>query len=354
MIQKDNLDASLVQWIMSTTGLGPGIGEVFYVAPATSTTSLYKNQLEKMGILQANMFATPTAAYAAMSANRNDIMLVMPGKYTQTESLTWDKAHTHMLGLGGPNQMGHWRTSSEYDKRNVVLNTVTEEVAENINITGENCQFHNIMVVNEGDNAANLAAVKVNKHGCYFKNVHFLGNVKSSQIAEVEAASLYIHTYADYCMFDSCIIGGNTYVGTRTGVASGQLTFSSPDGVTGPSNGMFKDCLFWSRSNTAEVGIIRFSTTVCINRDWIFDNCLFTNHSPNYAVQLAGVFVGTGTHTANVILRNGCTAVECDEWQTMDYLSLIVADMPVVDSGGGLVRVPSTSTFTSTSRNYTT
>ena len=85
MIQLDNLDPSLVQWIMQQTGLGPGIGELFWVAPAASATSQFRTQLQRWGVEQNyKIYTAPATAHAAMVANRNDVMLIMPGKYTGT------------------------------------------------------------------------------------------------------------------------------------------------------------------------------------------------------------------------------------------------------------------------------
>ena len=306
----------------------------------------------------ARIFTTPTLAEDSMVAYRNDVMLVMPGKYTQTASLSWDKAHTHLIGLGGPNTMGHYRTSSENDRRNTLIHTVTTEVAETINLTGPNCQFHNVHIHNEGSHASNVAALKVNGYGFYAKNSTFRGATGTDALTAVEAGSVYLHTDADYCLFENCVMGHNTYsAGVKTGVASGHLVFSVGTAVAGPQNGRFKDCLFQLRSQTVTAGLVRLAGTPpaggnMADRDWIFDNCLFTNIWVSWQDQCNAVFVGVPSSTCNIILR-GCTAVGFDEWQDLDLSNMIVADMPVVDSGGGLVRAPTTGPFTSVYRDYT-
>ena len=101
-IKKRNLDNSLIQWIMNYAGLGPGIGDIRYVAPAHSATSLYRQQLEELGVDSEDIYTLPSLAYAAVSANRNDVILLCPGTYTETATITWAKAQTHMIGIGNP------------------------------------------------------------------------------------------------------------------------------------------------------------------------------------------------------------------------------------------------------------
>ena len=64
-IKKRNLDPALVQWIMTQTGLGVGIGEIHWVAPATSATSQYRAQLQNMGVEIGNKIHTTIDAAMA-------------------------------------------------------------------------------------------------------------------------------------------------------------------------------------------------------------------------------------------------------------------------------------------------
>ena len=76
MIKKRNLDPSLVQWIMTVTGLGPGIGELHWVAPVDSATSQYRAQLESWGVgIDHKIHTTVAGAFAKAVAYRNDVIL---------------------------------------------------------------------------------------------------------------------------------------------------------------------------------------------------------------------------------------------------------------------------------------
>ena len=356
MIRRHNLDPSLIQWLMTLTGAGPGLGDVHYlVKPNSAYYSWLKDDLRVDG---AHIHHDFKAGEDALTADRNDCLLVYPGRYTEITSTAWDKAHTHLIGLGGPNAMGHYRTSSENDRGNTLIHTVTTEVAEVINVTGKNCQFHNIHVHNEGSHASNVAALKLNGYGFQTKNCTYRGATGTDALTAVEAGSVYLHTDADYCLFENCNLGHNTYsAGVKSGVASGHLVFSVGTAVAGPQNGKFKGCHFQLRSQTVTAGLVRLAGTPpaggnMADRDWLFEDCLFTNIWVSWQDQCNAVFVGVPSSTCNIILRR-CTAVGFDEWQDLDLSNMIVADMPVVDSGGGLVRVPSTGPFTSVIRDYT-
>ena len=148
MIKKRNLDNSLVQWIMGQTGLGPGIGNIKYLVPNTSSTSQFRNILQENNTPDADMFTTLASAEAAMEAYQNDVLLVMPGLYTESAETDWDKAWTHMIGLGGPNTYG------EYAEPNCVIRTTGTSVVNTLDVTGQLCQFHNVTFNNYGANAA--------------------------------------------------------------------------------------------------------------------------------------------------------------------------------------------------------
>lgn len=315
------------------------LGEIQFVCGALSgapTGRGYHEELLKWGVPEAHIHTKLSTAEAAMFADRNDVACVMPGLYTETESIGWDKAHTHIVGMGGPNTRGHYRTSSASDMGNTIIHTVTANVAEVINVTGENCQFHNIHIHNEGSHANNVAALNINGYGFYGKNLTIRGATGQLAIVDADAGSLYVNGDADYATFENCTIGHNTYsYGTRDTEGSGHLVFPSTGGV---QNVYFRDCYFQLRSETSTVGLVRFAAKACVGRDLIFERCLFTNFYSNYAAELATVFVyeaGQAVHTTNIVLVD-CTAMGFNKWQNINQTDQISGNMPDADDGGGL------------------
>ena len=318
----------------------PMLGKIFYAVPAGSATSLYEEWARTELDIPAELLFTgalaPAQAFAACEGYRNDVVCVFPGAYDIGAELDWSKQATHMIGMGGPNQMG------DYSEPNVVVYTDTAAVAQTIDLTGNNCQFMNVSIHNWGNNSGNLAAMKVDGYGCRFKNVSFAGTATAGNDDTVAAASLYIDDGGSYPIFENCVIGQNCW-DVREGANSGVLRFTGTAG-TGPYNGKFKNCLFLSRSETATVAMVALPADYCIHGDWRFENCHFSNYSSNWQNNLNQVFYDN-CGSSHMIMIRGCSAIGIDEWQDADAgNSHIGADMPIVGTGGGLARNPTAGT----------
>lgn len=335
MIKLRNLDNSLTQWIMSVTNLGPGIGELFWAAPSTSSTSQFKAHLtDDLGVSDT-IYATPAAAEDATTAARNDIVLVMPGAYDIDTELDWDKQDTHMIGLGSPNTYG------DYSEFNVVMYTDNTSTVYTLDISAKNCQFQNMAIAHLGANAGCLAPVRVNKHGLYFRNVRMQGTMTSQQAADADCASLIITGNGFYPQFHECIIGENEWA-TRTAANSGQLLF--PGSAGAPSNGLFRDCRFILRSDTATVALVAVTGVDYIGRAWLFDNCFFHCESADQTEMNRVFYMNTsGSDNIPSVNLHRCFAANFAEWQTDDN-DAIEADMPITGTGGGIGQQPDGAT----------
>lgn len=324
--------------LISSVLVGAGIcpAELYGIAEADTAFFDYWNQW-----FDPDKFGTDiSTVFGLMTAGRGDTMIAMPGKYTETASLAWNKAHTHLIGFGGPVQ-GHYRTASLSDMSNVLIHNATANVASVINITGENCQFHNVQIHNEGNHANNVAAVIVDKFGCFFKGVNFRGATATLPLAEAACGSLQIDGAGHYATFEDCWIGHNTYsAGVKTGAYSGHLIFS--EGF--PQNGRFTRCRFQLRSQTSTVGLVRFSQSVSADREWLFEDCSFDNFYADHAAELDAVFVyapAASPQTSNFNMKN-CQASGFNEWTVKNWGGAVAerqvrGSMAVPSKGGGLV-----------------
>lgn len=324
MIKKRNLDNSLIQWIMSVTSLGPGIGEMFWMAPAASSTSLFSTHLaDKLGISE-HLNATLAGAYAEVKANRNDVILTMPGAYDEAATLDWTKDHTHLIGLGGP------VNKADYSEGNTVIYTDTSAIDYTVDLTGDHCQFINIGINNAGNHATSYGALNVNGYNNYFKNSSFIGNLGANQLAAVACGSLFVGTNGSNCYFDNCTIGEDCW-GNRSGIRSGQLVFtgSQPNGLR------FLDCDFRSASIVVTVAMVRIEA-IAVGRDVRFKRCSFNNFASN-ATNNNQVFcaeVNDTTHSWTQIILEDCHSHGFDRW-TDHSVDFIYGTMPVADDGGG-------------------
>jgi len=333
MIKKRNLDPSLIQWIMTQTGLGPGVGELHWVAPAKSSTSQYRTQLQRWGVEQNYEIHTTIAkAEAEMVAYRNDVMMVMPGAYDETASLAWDKANSHILGLGGPNSLG------DHSEPNVCIYTDSTEVAEVLNLTGQNSLFINVNVENYGAHASNIAAVNLNAYGCYFENCRIAGNMTSEQNGAVAAGSLLFSAGGMYPIFKNCQIGQDVW-GTRTTANSGVIVYNN----SGRPNGSdFINCRIVSVGDDIACAMVRIATSTSIGRGHRFDNCIFSQFASLAAgdKDLTRCFYTPSTGVQKDIIHlHDCMGIGITEWQDDDD-DVVWADMPITGLGGGLGRNP--------------
>ena len=329
MIKKRNLDASLIQWIMTQTGLGPGIGELFYVAPEASATSQFRTQLQTMGVKDESIYTLPSLAYADMVASRNDVMLVAPGAYAETAEIAWSKAFCHALGLGGNNSQ-----AGDYSEASVAIYTATANVGSVLTVTGAYSQFHNMAVENNYSDADNLTAVTINTYGTSWKNVGFHGHMAATQNTTAAAASLYIAGGGMYPLIEDCQIGQDVW-GTRSGANSGVMRFT---GTGRPNGATIRNCKFLSRSVTATCSIIAIPAATGIGRSWFFDNCHFSNFYDGTTTLTQVVYSVTGTQMWTIQLHN-CSAVGYTEWQTGDF-DVVASDMPITGTAGGLMKSP--------------
>jgi hypothetical protein len=355
MIKLGNLSAPLRQWLMSTLQLGPGIGDVQYLCDQGGH---YHLRLLNDRIPTDHISFTPALAYTKLVADRNDVLLVYPGLYTTLAELDWEKDHTHLIGLGGPNIQGRM------NRPNTMIYTNTEGVGYTIKLTGDNCQFHNVMLGNgtgtsaeagSGANltAANKAAFLLAGHGNYLKRVAFRGLGSALQIASSLCSSLEIGDGAGESEFDECIVGVNSYGTTRSLQAQGQLLFSAnPASPPSPSDIVFKDTRFLSRAETATVVMVYFSSVLGTDRCVDFIRCHFDNYSANWAVALTQVFgKSTQAHQATNINLINCThrgftywADPADTTNTVGAAgAMIQSNMPAPAANGGKMVTASTT-----------
>lgn len=337
MIKKGNLSASLLNWLMSTLQLGPGIGDVFHLVENSSN---YHVWLANQKIAGDHIFHTLAAAYAAMTANRNDVVCVYPGDYAGTTALTWAKDQAHLIG------MSH-NVEGDHTQGGPNIYTSTALVAHTIDITGNRCHFQNLKLANAGANAANLGAALVEGYGNVFRNVNFMGIMDAAQIASANPYSLGIAPGGYFPLFEDCIIGQCTW-GPRTQAASGHLKFKvTGAGVYPADGGIFRRCRFLSWAETVTIPMVYVPIQGAIaplDRMWLFDDCIFYNFYQSSATKMNQVFDDNCTTTHHIILKKS-SAIGYDEWQDADYAGkYIQADMPIVGLGGGLMTPPTAVT----------
>lgn len=305
MIKKGNLSASLLNWLMSTLQMGPGIGDVFYLVVSGSA---YHVWLLNQKVPGDHIFTTLAAAYAATTNARNDVILVFPGTYTVTAELNWTNRYTHLVGVGGQNIRG-------YDTYGTQFYTTTATVARLVDLTGERCQFHNVTFANNGAGAGALSSFAVRGYGAKLKHSQFIGMMAATQCDTTGASSLEIAAGGSYLEAEDCLIGSTEWA-TQGSDTNAPLLFSNAVGETQPQDGKFTNCKIQSRIAATTRPLIHATAGPGIGRDWIFDRCEFYAFYLNHAGKCDQVITNGGSPMTHDVLFKDCAALNCTAYRT--------------------------------------
>lgn len=340
MIKRRNLDPSLLQWIMAETGLGPGIGQLHYVAPATSATSQYRTQLAEMGV--ETIDTLPSAAFTRAAAYRNDLLLVAPGTYTEAAAISWSKSQTHLLGIGNPT----WRQGGK-----VRIQTTDTAIVASVDVTASGVFFGGLNITQNGANAACLTGLRLSSTYFTAKNLDIRGML-NSEVAAIEAASCLEFADGSSYGFGSTFIDCN--IGTMSGPArtatgaacNGVILFAKSTQDGSPSAYTeFHNCRILSRCEAAGGAMIKvLDARWGMDRLVYFKDCLVANYWLNYTDNLDGaIYMDTVTGGSGKMLLSNCDLAGVDQWQTQDTGN-VLATMPIVGVGDGIEREPTAAT----------
>lgn len=275
MIKLRNLDPSLKAWIMQTTGLGPGIGDVHYVVPVGSTTSKFNEWLRRdLNVHESHVHHNMVDGENALTGYRNDCLLVLPGRYNTDTGFTWAKDSTHLLGLGQTIR-GYYGSGGDVTIRNLASTSAAYAML----ISGSYNKIFGIHFNNFGENAACVSSVKDQGRSNHYKNC-LIGNMSRSEQAGAAAAScLWIDTTvtaAGHGLFiEDCFIG---HSGGYTRSNNNTLMLFGPTGaVSAGCDVTLKNTIFNSRSKVAGCSAIKFAAVNTVDRMFLIDGCTFYN-----------------------------------------------------------------------------
>lgn len=215
------------------------VGNVFYLDPTNGDD-------DNNGLSPEKAFATLATAYAALTADQNDVLYIFyhGDAVALTAAFTWAKDGCHIIGVGGP-QGGV--------KKGVPI-TLTAATATGLFVISANrCSFHNIQWSHTGTAAA-VISVKVTGddnsfHDCQFNNMN---NAATADEAGMKGLTL------DGCndvSFFRCTIGG-----TDTERTDGAADLTIGAGTI--TNLYMEDCIFIANLNAAADADHAFIETV--------------------------------------------------------------------------------------------
>ncbi len=255
-------------------GLGIPFGKnskVYFVDPANGSDG-------NDGLTPKTALAGLLAAYNKCVANQNDTVVYIGGSSSLTLSAawTWAKNYTHLIGVCAP-------TLTAQRARIFQLATLTG-ASPLITISASGCIFKNLYIFQGVDDATSLINVSVTGGRNYFENVHFAGGGHATQAVD-GGASLKLDG-AEENTFVNCTIGVDT-IDAGTGMAG--ILF---DGEA--HRNVFRDCVVRIRAGNAGAIFAEVADATGIDRDTIFDNCIFLNNSATSLTQGFAIPAGMG------------------------------------------------------------
>ena len=241
------------------------------------------------GLSPKQAFKTMATAYAALTANKNDILYMLPGATaaTITSTITWNKSYTHFIGLGAPTQIG----------MRCRVNTTTA-MTPMITWSANGCIVKGIQFSNNHSHATagavcfKLTGARNYFNGCHFQGLGALGVVDNSHRA-FEIASSDAENRFDFCTFGADTVDGVTatnYVMEFTGAVQ-------------TARNQFNDCI-WLGNGSANSAFIKADGVDCLSSFQLFRRCAFLNHGNGVFDPMTQGFVLTNTPSGWLIFMD--------------------------------------------------
>ena len=259
-------------------------GNIFVLDPTNGDDTNPGDTFEKP-------FKTLAAAYAACVSGQNDVIVYVPGasSITLSAALDWTKSYTHLVGLCAPTMVGQ-------RCRIFQLSTLTA-ASPLLTISGSGNIFKNLYIFQGVADATSLINVSVTGGRNYFENVHFAGGGDTLQAVD-GGASLKLDG-AEENTFVNCTIGVDT-VAAAAGMVG--ILF---DGDA--HRNLFKNCHVRMLAGHTGAAFVEVADATGIDRDTIFDNCLFTNtNAANYTMASAFVIPAISANRPARIFLKEC------------------------------------------------
>jgi hypothetical protein len=297
----------------------PVVGNTFFVDPANGSDGAG-------GQSHGDAFATLEAAYAAATAGQNDVIYYIAGtgSITLSETLTWAKSYTHLVGIAAPNGVG--------TRARIFQDADATGVSPLIDITASGCIFANFYVFQGVDDATSLVNIRVTGSRNYFNGVHFAGGGHASQAIN-GGASLLISGGSENT-FANCTIGVDT-IDAATGMAG--LVVAATGGA---ARNRFIDCQFTLQAGNAGAIFVELLGNSGLDRYLKFVRCEFSNLSATAMTQAFAVDSGFDPANKRVLLVD-CVSIGASKWDDGDT-GMVYGNMDAVvgaDASGELVEM---------------
>lgn len=313
-LNRRGLDIKDIVRFSSFAQLPALIGNIFFLDPVNGNDS-------NSGQTPYKAFKTLAVAYAALTAEQNDVLFYIPGSsdVTISDTLTWAKNKTHFVGISAPVISSNTAT---------ITTESGETFATFITISANSCVFANLQFIHAQDEATSLTCLNLTGGGNFFQNVHVLGMGNATQGGQAGAQSMLING-GDRNLFDNCSIGTSQIARSA---ANAEIKF---DGAA--AGNVFRNCNILSYATAAGHYFVNASAAADDMSEYtLFDNCSFLN-APNMASQatMTTAFKLHASLAATILLKN-CTVLGATDLDGDDTGSLYVDGAAPTNNTSGL------------------
>lgn len=289
-----------------------GDGDVYFVDPENGSAN-------NSGQTPSEAINSVSNAFAKCTADKNDVIVLIGSSTsdTITDTLAWNKRHTHLIGVAAPTPNARAR----------ITVSGTDSATAGIVVSVDGCIFANIRVY-QSTSLAGCGAIEVTGDRNYFYNVDIQGQIGTNAASSATAYSLKLNG-AEECRFEKCTIGIDTVKRT-----DGQILLM--DG--GCIRNEFIDCFFRSYCETAAKPMVKAADTAALDRSTLFKNCMFYNFYTNHGGTLNECFTVPGSANTHDILLINCWAAGIAEWESNDRGQMFMSmGTPTAEDGGIMV-----------------
>lgn len=289
----------------------PSVGNIYYVDPGTGSDSAG-------GRTREDAFATLRTAYAALTADQDDVVVICgstsTGRTSETAAITWAKRRTHVIGNGPARKM---------NPRNGV--GFAADLSPCFTLSANNCSFTNISFASFTDNDI---LVDITSDYNTFRNCHFQGIGHATPAGETGARCVRLNG-AEENEFYNCTFGVDTV--TRTAVnATLEATGTC-------ARNKFIGCDFVIFTSDAGAVHVKADTGNAFERFMVFDDCLFMNADLDSSTTLTVNMDLSATGNGTVIVKDSWSKGATDWTNTFSHFFLT---MPLADTDeGGLMKI---------------
>jgi len=269
------------------------------------------------GLSPKQAFKTLATAYAALTANKNDILYMLPGASaaTITTAITWDKSYTHFIGLAAPTQIGV----------RCRVNTTTA-MTPMITWSANGCVVQGIQFSNNHTHATagavcfKLTGARNNFSFCHFQGLGALGVVDNSHRAFV------IDSSDAENRFQNCTFGATTVDGVTA--SNYVMEFQ---GTSNTARNQFIECI-WLGNGSANSAFIKADGASCLSTFQLFKECLFYNNIDGDGDAMTQGFVLTNNPGGQLIFMD-CLVYGAATLESTNSGLIFVRNAPAAATG---------------------